>query len=52
MKCGEPFNSVGSFDKHQTITKGVLKCIPPSKLGMLKNKHGWWCMTLKEGSDE
>lgn len=56
MACGEVFNSVSAFDKHQTIPNGVLVCTHPLDITdkdgnpkpMQLNRHGLWVLELRE----
>ena len=49
-KCGEAFNSLKAFDKHQRLVDGVLICTHPLDIVNAKGRHtplsvnaaGWW----------
>lgn len=40
--CGDGFNSVYAFDRHQVMEGGESVCRDPATLGMVRNKDGWW----------
>lgn len=55
--CGEAFNSVTAFDRHQRIGKGGRTvCVYPGDITdrdgnprpMVKNARGWWVTELRE----
>jgi hypothetical protein len=46
-KCGDGFNSVAAFDKHQVLTDGGdVLCRDPTALGMARLEDGWWVTSL------
>lgn len=53
-QCGEYFNSVAAFDKHQGIDKGRVICTHPLDIlardgtpkPMVKNDRGYWVLSL------
>lgn len=55
MACGEVFNSVSAFDKHQSIATGVLVCTHPLDITdrngnpkpMALNARGLWVTELR-----
>ena len=48
-QCGHGFNSVGAFDKHQTLAgDGGAVCWDPSSIGMARNVRGWWVTSLRD----
>jgi hypothetical protein len=57
MGCGEPFNSVTAFDRHQRQgPDGRTICIYPGDITakdgtpkpMVKNARGWWVTELRD----
>lgn len=47
-KCGDGFNSVAAFDKHQILNAdGSVLCRNPESLGMVRIKDGWWVTALR-----
>jgi hypothetical protein len=49
--CGDGFNSVAAFDKHQRLkSDGRPICLDPETLGMARNAAGWWVTKLNDAS--
>ena len=47
--CGDGFNSVTAFDKHQRLrTDGGTICLDPADLGMVRLPDGWWVTALSD----
>lgn len=47
--CGDGFNSVTAFDKHQVLnSRGQVVCRDPATLGMVRNADGWWITEARE----
>lgn len=46
--CDEEFSGVAPFDAHQKLDYGnkdprrFVVCVPPAKIGLTKNEHGYW----------
>lgn len=41
-QCGQVFNSVYAFDKHQSLSGEKVICTHPDDLGMSFNTRGYW----------
>ena len=54
--CGEAFNSLAAFDRHQRLDKGRVVCTHPLDITdkdgnpkpMMMNAAGWWVTALRE----
>ncbi|MCC6315062.1 MAG: hypothetical protein IT337_13740 [Thermomicrobiales bacterium] len=61
MGCGEAFNSVSAFDRHQRIgSDGRTICLHPLEITdrngnpkpMVRNARGWWVTSLRDMGDQ